>query len=328
MVDQVEPGSGDKDGADAPAGAPKPVASEPVKAPSAASVPAAAVSNAPVVAGKAEPAGKSRSVRKAGPGKAAVAVKNVSPKRDTSKQVTAPAAVVEAPAAQTPVVTAPVIETPPVPPVVAAKAPAPRRQVTKAAAKPATPVVKPTAAVAKPAEPKPAPPKAPKPEKPAAAPLPRTATAPRKELSIMTATTEYTEKFQAAFKDASAKAKAAFEKGQGQFGELGEFTKGNVEALVESNKILAAGLQELAKGYVSESKSVFETLTAELKELAAVKSPSEFLELQSSLLRKNFDAAVAASSKNSEAVLKLANEAFQPISNRVSLAVEKVKKAA
>ena len=50
--------------------------------------------------------------------------------------------------------------------------------------------------------------------------------------------------------------------------------------------------------------------------------------LQSALLRKNFDAAVAASSKNSEAMLKLVNEAFQPISTRVSLAVEKIKTAA
>ena len=45
-------------------------------------------------------------------------------------------------------------------------------------------------------------------------------------------------------------------------------------------------------------------------------------------MRAHFDAAVAASSKNSEAMLKLANEAFQPISNRVSLAVEKIKHAA
>jgi phasin family protein len=109
---------------------------------------------------------------------------------------------------------------------------------------------------------------------------------------------------------------------------MGEFTKGNVEALVESTKIFATGLQALSKGYLSETKSAFETLTAEFKDMTTVKTPSELLEKQSSLLRKQFDAAVATSSKNSEAMLKLASEAFQPISNRVSLAVEKVKKAA
>lgn len=160
--------------------------------------------------------------------------------------------------------------------------------------------------------------------KPAAAPAP----APRKELFIMATTTEFTDKLQTTFKDAAEKAKAAFEKSQGAFGEAGEFAKGNVEALVESSKILASGLQELGKGYVSEGKASFETMSADIKDLASAKSPTEFFEKQSALLRKQFDAVVATSSKNSEAFLKLANEAFQPISTRVSLAVDKLKKAA
>lgn len=210
--------------------------------------------------------------------------------------------------------TEPAIELAPVAKTIAqAKAPA--------KAKPA-PVAKPAKVLATKAI------KAPAPKKPAAAPLPRTATAPRKEPSIMTKSNEITEKFTAAVKDAQEKAKAAFEKSQASFGEMGEFTKGNVEAVVESSKILATGLQEMTKGYVSESKSAFETLTAELKALTTVKTPTEFLEKQTALFKKQFDVAVATSSKNSEAVLKLANEAFQPISNRVSLAVEKIKATA
>ncbi|MCH7629753.1 phasin family protein [Novosphingobium percolationis] len=154
----------------------------------------------------------------------------------------------------------------------------------------------------------------------AAAPK-RSAPASRKEHFAMTTANAFTEKFQTSFKDASEKAKAAF-------GDMGEFTKGNVEAVVASSKILATGLQEMGKSYVAETKTAAETFTTELKGLATAKSPTEFFEKQSALLRKQFDAAVAASSKNSEAVLKLANEAFQPISTRVSLAVEKIKQAA
>ncbi|MBB3862256.1 phasin family protein [Novosphingobium hassiacum] len=159
---------------------------------------------------------------------------------------------------------------------------------------------------------------------PSVKPFVGTASAPttRKELFAMATTpTEYTEKMQAAFKDAQEKAKAAF-------GDVGSFAKGNVEAMVESTKILAAGLQDMTKGYVETSKSSVEAMTADVKDLAAVKSPTEFFEKQSALMRKNFDAAVAASSKNSEAMLKLVSEAFQPISTRVSLAVEKIKHAA
>ena len=141
-------------------------------------------------------------------------------------------------------------------------------------------------------------------------------------------TTEMTETSQTAMKEAAGKAKAALEKSQAALGDMGAFTKGNVEAVVESSKILATGLQEMTKSYAAETKTVVETMQAEIKELASVKSPTEFFEKQNALMRKQFDAAVAATSKNSEAMLKLVSEAFQPISNRVSLAVEKMKHAA
>ena len=144
----------------------------------------------------------------------------------------------------------------------------------------------------------------------------------------MTKTTAMTDTVQAAMKDAASKAKTTFEKGQAAMGDMGTFAKGNVEAVVESGKILASGIQGMSQGYMTDTKSAVETMTAEIKDLAAVKSPAEFFEKQSAMMRKQFDAAVAASSKNSEAMLKLASEAFQPISNRVSIAVDKIKRAA
>jgi phasin family protein len=143
-----------------------------------------------------------------------------------------------------------------------------------------------------------------------------------------TATTDFTAKVQEVVSDAQARAKAAFEKSQTVFADAGEFTKGNVEALVASGKIVAAGLQEAGKDYVAEAKTALETVQADVKELAAVKSPADFFKLQGEILRRNFDASVATASKNSEKIVKLANEAFAPISTRVSLAVEKVKQAA
>jgi phasin family protein len=124
------------------------------------------------------------------------------------------------------------------------------------------------------------------------------------------------------------KAKAAYEKGTETFAEATEFAKGNVEALVESGKIYAAGVQDLGKGYVEEAKSAYETLTADLKEIAAIKSPTELFQLQGKIARRNFDALVATSSKNTEAFVKLANESFAPISGRVNLAAEKLAKVA
>lgn len=148
------------------------------------------------------------------------------------------------------------------------------------------------------------------------------------KLMAKTIPTDFTANFQTAFSDIQEKAKTAYEKSTAALGEANDFAKGNVEALVESGKVLASGLQELGSTVVADSKSAFEAITADVKELAAVKSPTEFFQLQSALLRKSFDGAVAQASKNTEAMMKLATDAFTPISSRVSLAVEKVSKAA
>jgi hypothetical protein len=52
------------------------------------------------------------------------------------------------------------------------------------------------------------------------------------------------------------------------------------------------------------------------------------VKLQGELARKGFDTAVAQGSKNTEAMVKLVNEMFQPISNRIAVTTELFKKAA
>jgi hypothetical protein len=219
-----------------------------------------------------------------------------------------------------------------------AKAPAPAREVKPAPARAAKKVA--VRAVGKAAPKAPATPKS----KPAPAPAAvSTFTAPKPTASgtatkapastkektmAKTAPTDFLASFQSYFADFQAKAKEAYEKSTGSLAEVNDFAKGNVEAMVESGKILASGLQELSTSFVTESRSAFETMTAEVKELAAAKTPTEFLSMQSTLARKQFDAAVATASKSTEAMLKLANEVVTPISGRVSLAVEKVSKAA
>ena len=141
-------------------------------------------------------------------------------------------------------------------------------------------------------------------------------------------TTDFSKPFADAVSEFQSKAKAAYEKGTELAAEANEFAKGNVEAVVESGKLYAAGVQDLSKSYVEEAKSAYETFTADLKELAAVKSPAELFQLQGKLARRNFDAFVAYSSKNTDAVTKLASETFAPISGRMSLAAEKLSKAA
>ena len=154
-----------------------------------------------------------------------------------------------------------------------------------------------------------------------------------KDKTMATQTTDFTARdtttgFKDVFADVKTKAKAAFEKGASSLGDYTDFAKGNVEAAVESGKIFAAGLQELGGTYVAESKTAFEALTADAKELAAQKTPTDFFKVQSEIARKNFESAMAFGTKSSEAWMKLAGEAFAPLSGRVNLAVEKIKTTA
>lgn len=150
----------------------------------------------------------------------------------------------------------------------------------------------------------------------------------KEKIMAKTTTKDFTAAVSTAFSELKEKAKSAYEKTTSAAGEATEFAKGNAEAIVESGKIFAEGAKALGSDMVAESKAAFETMTADVKELASVKSPTDFFKFQSEMLRRSFDAAVATGSKNTEAMFKLTNDAFAPISNRVSLAVEKVSKAA
>jgi phasin family protein len=151
----------------------------------------------------------------------------------------------------------------------------------------------------------------------------------KKEVTTMEATLKNAaEKTQAYVAEANDRAKVAMEKGAKLFEDMNDFNKGNVEALVESGKIAAKGFETLGQNAADYARKSFEGATATMKSLSSVKSPTDFFKLHSDYVRSSFDAMVAETSKTTEAVLKLAGEVAQPISNRVAVAVEKVKVAA
>jgi phasin family protein len=137
-----------------------------------------------------------------------------------------------------------------------------------------------------------------------------------------------TAKAQAMFTDFNDRTKAAVEKSTKLVEEANEFAKGNVEALVESGRIAAKGFETLGQDAAEYGRKSFESATAALKSFASVKSPTDFFKLQSDFVRGAFDSYVAEASKNTEAVMKLAGDAAQPLSNRFAIAAEKVKTAA
>ncbi|MDY7097915.1 MAG: phasin family protein [Pseudomonadota bacterium] len=210
---------------------------------------------------------------------------------------------------------------------VAKKAPVKKAPARKTAAK-ATPAK--TAAAKKPTAKKAPAKKAP--AKVAAKTAAQTSTNPVTKLkdTIMATAekTDFTAQAKEMAADVQTRVKDAYSKAGELASEAGEFNKANLEAVVESGKIFFNGAQEIVRSDVETGKSVVETVTEDAKKAAAVKSPTEFMQLQGEIARRNFDAVVSFGSKRTETIVKLYNDAFAPISNRVSVAAEKISKAA
>ena len=240
------------------------------------------------------------------------------------------AAKVTAPVAPKPVVKAAPVAAKPAP--VAAKPVAPAKPVAAkpVAAAPAPVVAKVEKPVVVAPAPKPAPVITQQASKPAPAPA---AAVIEKEVITMEATIKSAaEKVQAQakslFGDVNDRTKTAMEKGSKMFEDMNDFSKGNVEAIVESSKIAAKGAEDIAKYTTDYVKASVEKANAAAKQFAAVKSPTELFKLQSEHAKEALDTVMAETAKFTENYLKLLGEIAQPISNRVAVAAEKMKIAA
>ncbi|WP_167737551.1 phasin family protein [Sphingomonas parva] len=140
-------------------------------------------------------------------------------------------------------------------------------------------------------------------------------------------TNNVAERVQAVFGDVNERAKNTIERNTRIAEELTELGRGNVEALVASTKVAARGVETIGQEVAEFGRKSFEDASAALKSLAEVKSPTDFFRLQGEFARSQFDALVAESSKLSETVIKLAGEVAEPITNRATVAAERVRTA-
>jgi phasin family protein len=133
------------------------------------------------------------------------------------------------------------------------------------------------------------------------------------------------DQFKNVFGDVNARAKTAVEKSAKIVEELTDIARGNVEAMVASSKVAAKGVETLSQDAAEYSRKSFEEASATLKSFAEVKSATDFFKLQSDFARSAFDAAVAESARVSEAFIKIAGDAAEPITSRYTVAAERVK---
>jgi len=129
--------------------------------------------------------------------------------------------------------------------------------------------------------------------------------------------------FQNLFADANERSQELVKRSQKVAEELADLARANVEAIVEAGRVASEGARSISQDVVASSRDGVEQAADAIRALAEAKSPTEYLQLQSEFARASFDRAVAESSKLTESLVKLAGEAFQPLSNRATANAER-----
>ena len=129
--------------------------------------------------------------------------------------------------------------------------------------------------------------------------------------------------FQNMFAGANERGQDFAKRGQKVAEELADLTRANVEAIVEAGRVASEGARALGQDVVATSRDGVEQAADAIRSFAEAKSPTEYLQLQGEFARASFDRMVAETSKLTESMVKLAGEAFQPISNRATANAER-----
>jgi phasin family protein len=132
----------------------------------------------------------------------------------------------------------------------------------------------------------------------------------------------------AGFEKTHTEVKANMDKVMKSAEEMVSFGQGNVEAIVKSGQIWAAGVQDLSKAFAATAQAQMDAAMAAMKALSSVKSLKDAVELHSTTTRNSVETVMAETGKLTDASMKLAEQAMAPLAARVTLAAEKFGRAA
>ena len=103
------------------------------------------------------------------------------------------------------------------------------------------------------------------------------------------------------------------------------FNQGNVEALMKSGQVWAAGCQEISKTIAAVTQAQLDQTMSTWKALVDVRSLKEATDFRTSHPRASFEAALTEAGKITALSMRLAKETMAPIAERMVVAFENFK---
>lgn len=120
----------------------------------------------------------------------------------------------------------------------------------------------------------------------------------------------------------STAVKEHFERAVGVFGELNVFSKTTVDAMVDCMTRAGQGMELINSQVMNYSKAQFEEGVAAARRMAGAKSVQEVIELQSDYAKSSMDTYLGEMNKFTETYANTMKDAFKPLNERMTAAVE------
>jgi len=137
----------------------------------------------------------------------------------------------------------------------------------------------------------------------------------------------------------AANLRAALERGMEQAGkaaeggmkaaqEMAEFSRGNAEAMAQVTQTWIAGTQDLSRQAFSFAQAMADHAMEGVRALSGVKSLKDAAEIQVNLARGTVDKVMSETTRMQEASMRLVEQVAAPMTQRMTLAMERATKSA
>lgn len=106
------------------------------------------------------------------------------------------------------------------------------------------------------------------------------------------------------------------------------FHKGNFDAFVQANTLLAKGAQEISKEFFAQAQAQLQSAATAGQAVLKAKNLQDAVSLNVETAKAHYETFVATSTKLGELSVKVATEALAPVTARLNVAVATFTKAA
>ena len=107
---------------------------------------------------------------------------------------------------------------------------------------------------------------------------------------------------------------------------MADFQKANVDAVMAASTAWAKGSETMGRAWFGFTQSTLEQTVSTAKAMMTAKTLKEVVDLQSDYTRTTSTVSWPRPPKMSDMTMKVANEAIQPLGDRMNAAVEKMSK--